>query len=149
MLSAVKTETTFPLVRNFFLCRPSSPTSEKNCLLPVIISTLPPQSFVGCFVLRFKLTLLSPEQTDEQDASAVDCEQRTNGVELRSEDLEYHKRERELADCCANVGAFECSLCCADLHELVTRQYHRACTMQMQMVSVSCMSSLKNGELAM
>ena len=34
MLSAVKTDTTLPLVRNFFRCSPSSPTSEKNCLFP-------------------------------------------------------------------------------------------------------------------
>lgn len=34
MLSAVSTLTTLPLVLNFFLWRPSSPTSEKNCLLP-------------------------------------------------------------------------------------------------------------------
>jgi hypothetical protein len=34
MLSAVNTETTFPLVLNFLRCRPSWPTSEKNCLFP-------------------------------------------------------------------------------------------------------------------
>ncbi len=36
---------------------------------------------------RTQLTLLSPEQTDEQDASTVDCEQRTDGIELGGEDL--------------------------------------------------------------
>lgn len=35
MLSAVKTDTTLPLVLNFLRSSPSSPTSEKNCLLPV------------------------------------------------------------------------------------------------------------------
>lgn len=35
MLSAVSTLTTLPLVLNFFLWSPSSPTSEKNCLFPV------------------------------------------------------------------------------------------------------------------
>lgn len=35
ILSAVNTLTTLPLVLNFFLWSPSSPTSEKNCLLPV------------------------------------------------------------------------------------------------------------------
>lgn len=35
-LSAVNTLTTLPLVLNLFLWSPSSPTSEKNCLLPVI-----------------------------------------------------------------------------------------------------------------
>lgn len=34
MLSAVKTDTTFPDVLNFFRCSPSSPISEKNCLFP-------------------------------------------------------------------------------------------------------------------
>ena len=34
-LKAVNTDTTLPDVRNFFLCRPSSPTSEKNCLFPI------------------------------------------------------------------------------------------------------------------
>ena len=34
LLSAVKTLTTLPLVLNFFLWSPSSPISEKNCLLP-------------------------------------------------------------------------------------------------------------------
>jgi hypothetical protein len=37
MLSAVSTLTTLPLVLNFFLWRPSSPISEKNCLLPVFV----------------------------------------------------------------------------------------------------------------
>lgn len=54
-LNAVKTVTTFPLVRNFLRCSPSSPTSEKNCLFPrahtlalhpldAIPSPLPPSS---------------------------------------------------------------------------------------------------------
>jgi hypothetical protein len=34
ILSAVNTDTTFPLVLNFLRCSPSSPTSEKNCLFP-------------------------------------------------------------------------------------------------------------------
>lgn len=33
-LSAVKAKTTLPLVRNLLRYRPSSPTSEKNCLFP-------------------------------------------------------------------------------------------------------------------
>jgi hypothetical protein len=33
-LSAVSTVTTFPLVLNFLRFKPSSPTSEKNCLFP-------------------------------------------------------------------------------------------------------------------
>lgn len=34
ILNAVKIITTFPLVLNFFLPKPSSPTSLKNCLFP-------------------------------------------------------------------------------------------------------------------
>lgn len=33
-LKALRTKTTFPLVRNLFLCKPSSPTSLKNCRFP-------------------------------------------------------------------------------------------------------------------
>lgn len=42
ILSAVNTLTTLPLVLNFFLCRPSSPTSEKNCLFPDACQLGPP-----------------------------------------------------------------------------------------------------------
>lgn len=40
MLMAVRTVTTLPLVLNFFRCNPSSPTSEKNCLFPVLRQSL-------------------------------------------------------------------------------------------------------------
>jgi hypothetical protein len=65
---------------------------------------------------------LSPEQTDEQDASTVDCEQRTDRVELSGEDLEYDERKRKLADCCTDVCALKRSLCCADFDQLCARQ---------------------------
>jgi hypothetical protein len=45
-LNAVKTTTAFPLVLNFFLPMPSSPTSLKNCLFPSY--------------LRYKLTSMIP-----------------------------------------------------------------------------------------
>lgn len=37
MLRAVRTETTLPLVLNLFRRSPSSPSSEKNCLFPVVL----------------------------------------------------------------------------------------------------------------
>jgi hypothetical protein len=82
-------------------------------------SALSRRKFVICEIR----TLLSPEQTNKQDASAVNCKQRTDRVELGGKDLEYDESERELADCCADIGTFECSLCCTDFHKLVTCQH--------------------------
>jgi hypothetical protein len=73
-------------------------------------------------------TLLSPKQADEQDARAVDCKQRSDGVELGREDLQHDEGKGELSNCSANVGAFKCSLRSADLDELGAGQYNRART---------------------
>ncbi|KAH8623186.1 hypothetical protein IG631_22343 [Alternaria alternata] len=70
-----------------------------------------------------QLTLLSPEQTNKQNASAVDCEQCTDRIEFGGEDLEYYERKRKLADCCTDVCALKCSLCCANFNQLCTRQH--------------------------
>jgi hypothetical protein len=45
----------------------------------------PPSSYI-CIITP-RLTMLSPEQTDKQDASTIDREQRTDRVELGGEDL--------------------------------------------------------------
>jgi hypothetical protein len=89
------------------------------------------------------LTLLSPEQTSKEDTDSVDGKQSTNRVELGREDLEHYKRKRELADCRANIGAFKRALCCANLHQLIARQYNGAGTVQMQSVSVCCVTALE------
>ena len=86
-LSAVSTLTTFPLVLNFFLWSPSSPTSEKNCLFPICVSAKKTSLLGRPASLH---TLLSSEQADEQNACAINSEQRTNGIELGRKDLEYN-----------------------------------------------------------
>jgi hypothetical protein len=84
ILSAVSTLTTLPLVLNFFLWRPSSPTSEKNCLLPIICQ--PVCSSADVCIPR---TLLSSKQTDEENAGSVHGKQGADGVELGGKDLEH------------------------------------------------------------
>ena len=139
-LSAVNTDTTLPLVRNLFRCRPSSPTSEKNCLFPVPCQ----QAKVAHYAPL--LTLLSPEQADEEDARAVHGKQGTDGIELSREDAQHDEGEGELADGGADVGAFKRPLRCPDLHELCTRQDNGARAVSTQPVRVYCVTALEFGE---
>lgn len=88
------------------------------------------------------LTLLPPEQTSEEDTNSVDCKQSTNRIELGGEDLEHYQCKRELADCGANIGALKGALCCPDLNQLIARQHHGARAMQVQTVSVCCVTAL-------
>jgi hypothetical protein len=68
--------------------------------------------------LRLGLTLLSPEQTDDQDASAIDCKQGADGVKLGGEDLKNDQGKGELPDGSADVSAFKGALCGPDLNQL-------------------------------
>lgn len=72
--------------------------------------------------LLASLTLLSSEQTDEQNTSPVHCEQRANRIELSCEDLEYDECERELAYGSSNIGSLKRSLRRADLYHLSRRE---------------------------
>lgn len=67
-------------------------------------------------------TLLPSEQADEQDASPVHSEQRANRIELGGEDLQNNERKGKLSDSGADVGSFEGSLRCANLHHLSWRE---------------------------
>jgi hypothetical protein len=117
--------TTLPLVLNFLRRKPSTPTSEKNCLLPVRPSAWWHQTSAVCIrVCSAKHTLLSPKQTDEEYPRAVDREQRSNGVEFGCEYLEHDQGERELPDCSAHVCAFKCSLGCTNLDQLRAGEHH-------------------------
>lgn len=88
------------------------------------------------------LTLLPPEQTSEEDTDSVDGKQSPNRVELCREDLEHYQRKRKLPDCRANIGAFKRALCCPNFNQLIARQHHGARAMQMQTVSVCCVTAL-------
>lgn len=80
------------------------------CFL-VIVSTPHP-------LPQLRLTLLPPEQADDQDASAIDSKQRADGIELGGENLKDYQGKRELPDRCADVGALEGALCRPDLNQL-------------------------------
>jgi hypothetical protein len=126
MLSAVNTVTTLPLVLNFLRRKPSSPTSAKNCLFPVGARQhggikRAPSASPDCDANH---TLLSPKQTDEEYPCAVDCEQRSDGVELCREYLEHNQCKRELPDCCAHICAFKRSLRCANLDQFCAGEHH-------------------------
>lgn len=86
--------------------------------------------------------MLAAEQTSEEDAGAVDCEQSTNGVEFGGEDLEHDEGKGELADCGADIGALESSLCCANLDQLIAGEDDGAGAVQMQTVSVCGVTAL-------
>lgn len=92
------------------------------------------------------LTLLATEQTGEEDTDSIDGEQRANRVELGGEDLEHDKRKRELADCRAHIGALKRALGRPNLNQLIACQYNGAGAMQMQSVSVFCVTALVYGQ---
>jgi hypothetical protein len=83
-----------------------------------------------------KHTLLAPKQADKQDARAVDCKQRADGVKLGREDLEYDERKGKLSDGGPDVGAFEGPLRCADLDELGAGEHNGARAVQSKVVAV-------------
>ena len=83
-----------------------------------------------------QLTLLSPEQTNKQNASAVDCEQCTDRIEFGGEDLEDHKGEGELAKCCSHICTLEGALGGSDLDKLGGCQLDGAGAVQAQRISV-------------
>jgi len=65
------------------------------------------------------VALLATVQTCKEDASAVNCEESPDAVELGGEDLQHDEGEGELAEGGPDVGAFEGALGCADFLELV------------------------------
>jgi len=88
------------------------------------------------------LTLLPPEQTSEEDTSSIDGKQSANRIKLGREDLEHYQCKREQADCRANICAFKSALCCPNLYQLIARKHHGAGAMQVQTVSVGCVTAL-------
>ena len=61
---------------------------------------------------------MTSEQAREQYPGTIQGEQRADGIELGSEDLQDYKRKRELAERCSNVCPFERTLCRTDLYDL-------------------------------
>lgn len=149
MLNAVNTETTFPLVLNFFRCKPSSPISEKNCLLPANRSQhngrpRAPNRLFSCprRHTRIERTLLPSKQAYAQDARAVHSEQGADAVELGREDLQNDKGEAELPDGCSDVSTFECSLRRTNFDELGGGKDDGVCAVHAQMIPVCGVASL-------
>lgn len=92
------------------------------------------------------LTLLATEQAGEEDTDSIDCKQRANRVELSGEDLEHNECKRELADCRAHIGALKRALGRPNLNQFIACQYNGAGAMQMQPVSVCCVTALVHGQ---
>lgn len=86
------------------------------------------------------VTLLTAEETDQEDASRVDREQGSDAVEFGGEDLQDDESERELRQSRPDVGAFKGSLGCAHLDNLVRRQDRGTSAMQAQSIAVSGIS---------
>lgn len=93
---------------------------------------------------RASLTLLSPEQTDEENPSPVHRKQRADGVELGREDLQHNERKRELSNGGADVRSFKRSLCCPDLDQFTAGQHDRACAVLAQTISVGYITALQS-----
>jgi len=86
------------------------PTRPELALVESIVANLGEELLVA---------LLSPEETDEQDAGAVDSKECPDAVEFRSKDFEDDEREGKLAQRGADVGAFECSLGGSDFNKFL------------------------------
>lgn len=86
---------------------------------------------------KLLVPLLTPEETDDKHAGAVDGEQGPDAVELAAEDFQHNQRKRELRQSCANVGPLERPLGCAHFNNLVRSQGHRSSPVLAEMVPVS------------
>ena len=72
------------------------------------------------------VSLLSSEETEQENACTVYGEQSADRVEFRCEDLENDQREGELAQRGSNVGTFKGSLGCSNLYEFLIVHQNRA-----------------------
>lgn len=85
---------------------------------------------------ELSVSLRAAEKPNNEDAGAVDGEERTDTVELGGEDLEHDEGKGELGEGSPNVGAFEGSLGSAHLDNLIRSQHRRAGTVHSQAVSI-------------
>jgi hypothetical protein len=88
----------------------------------LLVACICPSDYLWLINVGLLHTLLSSEQTDEEDTGSVYREQCANRVELGCEDLEHDERKRELANRGANVGSFKRPLRCSNFHHLSRRQ---------------------------
>lgn len=103
------------------------PTCSEFLLIQAVLTDLREELLIA---------LLPSKPAGKEDTRSVDGEESADGVELGREDLKDDEGERELAQCCTDVGSFEGSLRCSDFHELVVSQNYGSGAMHSQVVIV-------------
>jgi hypothetical protein len=88
------------------------------------------------FSKELSIPLRATEESDKENAGAIDGKQGTDTVELGGEDLEDNQRKGELGESCPNISPFEGTLGSADLDNLVGSEDGRSGTVHAEVVSV-------------
>ena len=100
------------------VCR-NTQRRQRNNHIATGTEPLPAQSIIAHLVEKLSIPLLPAIGTDQKQSDSVSREKSADGIELRGKDLEDHEGEGELGEGGADIGAFKCALCGADLDELV------------------------------